>query len=72
MHSEHARIVLIALGVALLVVIVLPLLFMGAMMGGMMSTMMSGGGVAWGMGLLAVLVLIVGMSLIASGLAYRS
>jgi len=72
MQSEHARIGLIALGVALLVVIVLPLLFMGAMMGGMMSTMMSGGGMAWGMGLLAVLILIVGASLIASGLAHRS
>jgi len=35
---------LIAVGIALLAVIVLPLLFMGALMDGMMTAMMSGGG----------------------------
>jgi hypothetical protein len=71
-NAGKTRTILIALGIALLAVIVLPLLFMGVMMGGMMTTMMSGGGMMWGWGLLAVLILVVGAGLLASGLAHRS
>ena len=72
MNAGKTRIILIALGIALLAVILLPLLFMGAMMGEMMTTMMSGGGMFWGWGLLVLVTQIVGAGLIVSGLAHRS
>jgi hypothetical protein len=79
--NDTTRIVLIALGIALLVAVLLPLLFMAgmmSMMGGMMSmmngtmgNMMSGqccGAVPWVMGGLVLLVLVVGVVLLAVGL----
>jgi hypothetical protein len=46
-NAGKPQLILIALGIALLAVILLPLLFMGVMMGGMMTTMMGGGGMMW-------------------------
>jgi len=79
--NDTTRIVLIALGIALLVAVLLPLLFMAgmmSMMGGMMSmmngtmgSMMSGqccGAVPWVMGGLVLLVLVLGVVLLAAGL----
>ena len=78
---DTTRIVLIALGIALLVVVLLPLLFMAgmmSMMGGMMSmmngtmgNMMSGqccGAVPWVMGGLVLLVVAAGVALLVIGL----
>lgn len=53
--SDTTRIVLIATGVALLVVVLVPALFMGGMMGTMM-----GGGAGWWMVGLPVLILLIG------------
>jgi hypothetical protein len=79
--NDTTRIVLIALGIALLVVVLLPLLFMAgmmSMMGGMMSmmngtigNMMSGqccGAAAWLMGGLVLLVVAAGVALLVIGL----
>ena len=65
--TDTTRTVLIALGVALLVVVLLPLLFMGGMMSGMMGGMMGSNG-PWVMDLLALLVLGAGMALLVVGL----
>ena len=62
--SNGSRIVLIALGVALLALVFMPLLFMS----GMMGMMMGGGGMNWGVGGLTLLVLLAGVALIAAGL----
>jgi hypothetical protein len=83
MH-DTTRIVLIALGIALLVVVLLPLLFMAgmmSMMGGMMGmmngtmgNMMSGqccGAAPWVMGGLVLLVVVLGVVLLAVGLRRR-
>jgi hypothetical protein len=69
--SDTTRIVLIALGVALIVVVLLPFLFMGGMMGAMMSGGMMGGGAAWLMFGLPLLVLLIGGVLLALGLRRR-
>jgi hypothetical protein len=79
--SDTTRIVLIALGIALLVVVLLPLLFMTgmmSMMGGMMGNMMNGamgnmmngtmGAGPWVMGGLVLLVVVIGVVLLAAGL----
>ena len=69
--SNTTRTVLIALGVALLVVVLLPLLFMGGMMTGMMSGMMGGhccGGVPWVLAILVLLILGAGVTLPVVGL----
>lgn len=68
MNAGKSRAVLIALGIALLAVIMLPLLLMGVTMGGMMG----GGGMMRGWGPLAVVILVVGAGLLATGLARRS
>ena len=65
--SDTARIILILLGVSLLILVFFPLLFMG----GMMGMMMGGGGMTWGMGGLALLVLLAGVALVAVGLRGR-
>lgn len=71
--TDTARTVVIALGVALLVVVLVPTLFMG----GMMATMMSGGtagimgsmgGGAWMMFGLALAILIAGGALLVTDL----
>ena len=62
--SNGSRIVLIALGVALLARVFIPLLFMS----GMMGMMMGGGAMTSGMGGLALLVLLAGVTLVAVGL----
>ncbi len=66
--SNAARVVVIGLGLALLVVLFIPLLLMS----GMMGAMMGGGGMTWGMGSLALLVLLAGGALLAVGLRQRS
>ena len=71
--NETTRTVLIALGVALLVILFVPLLFMAGMMGTMtsgMGGMMNGGG-AWLMGGLALLILVVSITLIVIGVGRR-
>ena len=69
--ADPARIVLIVLGALLLVLVFLPLLFMGGMMG-MMGAMMGGGqccgGMSWAMAGLAVIVLLAGVALVVVGL----
>ena len=71
--NDTTRTVLIALGVALLVIILVPLLFMMGMMGAMtggMGGMMNGGG-AWIMGGLVLLILVAGIAFIAIGMGRR-
>ena len=65
--TDTTRTVLIALGIALLVVVLLPLLFMGGMMSGMMDGMMGGAGL-WVMPILVLLVLGAGVALLTMGL----
>ncbi len=57
--SDTTRVVLISLGSALLVVILVPALFMGAMMGGGMMGAITGGGMMGGGGAWLILALIV-------------
>lgn len=64
--NETTRTVLIALGVTLLVIVIVPLLFMAGMMGGMMN-----GGTGWIMGSLVVLVLVAGTVAIVIGIGQR-
>ena len=66
--TDTIRIVLIALGVALLAVVLLPLLFMSGMMGMMMGGGTCCGGAPWLIGGLALLVLIAGAGLLVAGL----
>src|SRR6266508_2525068 len=68
--TDTTRTVLIALGIALLVVVLLPLLFMGGMMAGMMGGMMGPmmGGASWIMPSLVLLVLVAGVALLVTGL----
>jgi hypothetical protein len=72
--SDTARVVLIALGVALVVVILVPALFMGVMMGGgMMGYMMNGGmmgGFAWLVLGLVLVILVAGVALLVAGLRH--
>jgi len=74
--NDTMRMILIALGVALLVAILVPALFMLAMMtammgGGMMGSFVTGGmmsaGPPWVMLALVLLVLIAGGALVAAG-----
>lgn len=74
--SETTRTVLIALGVALLVVILVPGLLMTGMMasmmgGGMMGDGMMGGWGAWVTGVLVLLVVVAGVAFIAIGVGGR-
>ncbi|MBA2758236.1 MAG: hypothetical protein H0U38_00955 [Chloroflexia bacterium] len=65
--NDTTRTVLIALGVALLVVLLVPLLFMAGMMGAMtggMGRMMNGDGF-WIIGGFVTLILVMGIALIA-------
>ena len=62
--SDSSRIVLIVLGVLLLLLVFFPLLFMS----GMMGAMMGGSGMPWGMGSLALVVLLAGLALVVVGL----
>jgi uncharacterized membrane protein len=71
--NDITRTILIPLGIALLVVVLLPLLFttgmMAGMMGGMMEPMM--GGASWVMPGLVVLVLVAGVALLVTGLRHQ-
>jgi preprotein translocase subunit SecF len=67
--NDTTRMILIALGVTLLVVVLVPLLFMGGMMSGMMGTMM--GGMSWVMVALVLLVLLAGVVLLVAGVRHR-
>jgi hypothetical protein len=69
--SDTTRVVLIALGVALIVVVLLPFLFMGGMMGAMMGGGMVAGGAPWVMLGLPLLVLLTGTVLLVLGLRRR-
>ena len=71
--NNTTRTVLIALGIALLVVVLLPLLFMSGMMASMMSGMMGPmmGGTSWVMVALVLLVLLTGVGLLVAGLRHR-
>jgi len=63
------RTILIALGVALIVVILVPALFMGGMMGsGIMGGMGAMGGGAWVMLGLVLVILLAGVGLLVSAL----
>ena len=67
--NDTTRTALIALGVVLLVITLVPLLFMAGMMGAMsggMGGMMNGG--AWIMGGLVLLILVAGIVFIAIGM----
>jgi hypothetical protein len=71
--SDTARTILIALGVALVVVILVPTLFMGGMMGTMMGSGIMGGmgamgGAAWVMLGLVLVILLAGVGLLVSAL----
>lgn len=66
--SDTTRMVLIALGVALLVMILVPAVFMSSMMGAMMSGGMMGGGSASVVPGLLVLALLAGGTLLFVGL----
>jgi hypothetical protein len=71
--SDSARTILIALGVALIVVILVPALFMGGMMGTMMGSGIMGGmgamgGGAWVMLGLVLVILLAGVGLLVSAL----
>jgi hypothetical protein len=74
--NNTTRTVLIALGIAVLVLVLLPLLFMTGMMS-MMGHMMNGtpgpmmGGMSWVMVSLVLLVLLAGVGLLVAGLRYR-
>lgn len=68
--NDTTRTILIAAGVALLVIVLVPLLFMAGMMGAMtsgMGGMMNGGG-GWIMGGGMLLVLVLGILLVVLGL----
>ena len=67
MSSDTARVILIALGVAILVVVLLPTLFMGGMMSAMMGGTMPGG-MGWLAGIWAILLALVGVGLIVVGI----
>jgi hypothetical protein len=69
--SDTTRVVLIALGVALIVVVLLPFVFMGGMMGAMMGGGMMGGGAPWMMLSLPLLALLTGAVLLVLGLRRR-
>jgi hypothetical protein len=71
--NNTTRTILIALGIALLVVVLLPFLFMSGMMAGMMSGTMRPmmGGMSWVMVALVLLVLLAGVTLLAAGLRHR-
>lgn len=69
--NDTTRTILIALGVALLVVVLVPLLFMTGMMASMMGGGMTDGRGAWVMGLLVLLVVVAGVALVAVGLGRR-
>ena len=65
--NDATRTILIALGVALILLVLVPLLFMmGMMMGGRMD-----GGNLWAMGGLVLLVLVVSSVLIVAGVGRR-
>jgi len=71
--SDTARTILIALGVALLVVILVPALFMGGMMGtmmdgGIMGGMTAMGGGVWVMFGLVLVILLAGVGLLVTAL----
>jgi hypothetical protein len=68
--SDTARTILIALGIALVVVILVPTLFMGGTMGTMMSGGIMGGmgGGAWVMVGLVLLILLAGGALLVTAL----
>ena len=67
--NDTTRTILIALGIALLVVVLVPVLFMSGMMASMMGGM-SGmmGGASWVMPSLVLLVLVAGVALLVTGL----
>jgi hypothetical protein len=71
--SDTTRMVLIAFGIALLVVVLLPLLFMSGMMASMMNGMIGPmmGGMSWVIVAFVLLVLQAGMALLAVGLRRR-
>ena len=64
--SDNARTILIALGVALIVVILVPALFMGGMMAAMMSGDMMGSGAWVVLGLVLLILVAGGVVLVAS------
>jgi hypothetical protein len=67
--NDTTRTILIALGIALLVVVLLPFLFMSGMMAGMMGGMTGMmGGASWVMPSLVLLVLVAGVALLVTGL----
>jgi hypothetical protein len=68
--SDNTRTMLIALGVALVVVILAPALFMSGMMGTMMNRGVMGSG-AWVMLALVLAVLVAGGALLVTGLRRR-
>ena len=67
--NDTTRTILIALGIALLVVVLIPFLFMGGMMASMMGGMTGMmGGASWVMPSLVLLVLVAGAVLLVTGL----
>jgi hypothetical protein len=67
--NDTTRTILIALGIALLVVVLLPFLFMSGMMASMMGGMTGMmGGASWVMPSLVLLVLVAGVALLVTGL----
>jgi len=65
--SDNARMILIGLGVALIVVILVPVLFMGGMMAAMTSGDMMGSG-AWVVLGLALLIVVAGGAVLVTSL----
>jgi hypothetical protein len=66
LSSDTARVLLIALGVSILLLVLLPTLFMGGMMSAMMGGTMPGG-MGWLAGIWAILLALVGLALIVVG-----
>lgn len=69
--SETMRTILIALGVALLVVVLVPGLLMTGMMASMMGGGMMDGWGAWVTGSLILLVLVAGVAFVVIGVSKR-
>jgi hypothetical protein len=70
MSSDTTRIILIALGVSILVVVLLPTLFMS----GMMAAMMGGtvpGGMGWLAGIWVIVLVLLGVGLVVAGVRTR-
>jgi len=71
MSSGTSRVILIALGVSILVIVLLPTLFMSGMMAAMMGGAMPGG-MGWLLGIWAIILVLLGVGLVVVGVRMGS